>query len=196
MPCIQRGSQRLCLLGRWGTLLSPSWQCTCPSMCPTSTWQHPAAGPPWSTTRRWSSPSSTTQCSGGQVCPVGCTVADPRSSRSSKWWLWTAAGFLSCCEKCTELGLLSSSTASVCWSWKADSREPRAEGDRWPQVLDTPSWLRNVCVPVQHEHVQLLLVKNSVVHLVLRRKMIFELCTETGNNARSTRLDSNVRWPT
>lgn len=58
-----------CFIGRWGIRLSPSWQYTCLSMCPTSMWQPPGAGPPWSTTQRWSSLSSMTRFSGEQVCP-------------------------------------------------------------------------------------------------------------------------------
>lgn len=58
------------------TRLSRSWQCRCRSMCPTSMWRLLVDGPLWSTTLRWSSPSSMTQSYGEQVHVV--SSPDPK----------------------------------------------------------------------------------------------------------------------
>lgn len=123
------------LLGRWETLLSRSWQCTCLSMYPTSMWQLPGAGPLWNTTPRWSFPSSTTLFSGEQVYPstsylVLLPYAPARVKEKNKWWFLTVAAFLvllsyiqskdSCLKsgKCIDLWFLRKNDVPLCGCWR------------------------------------------------------------------------------
>lgn len=95
---LRTNTRECCCSSRFGTRLSPSWRCRFLSTCPTSTWQRREAGRLWSITQRWSSPSSMTPYSGGQVrtgqenqyisemIGILCSDIDPTSGFLGLWF--------------------------------------------------------------------------------------------------------------